>query len=73
MHFVSCLAERAQMNEAPFSDPSIVYNPLWYPLVAELLGGTPRYGEGGACLLYSCGASRIFASRFDDRPCTPAL
>ena len=46
---------RYRMDEAPFSDPSIVFNPLWFPLVAELLGGVqPKHGEGGVCLLYAC-------------------
>jgi hypothetical protein len=31
-----------------------VFNPLWYPLVSELLGAHPKHGEGGVCLLYAC-------------------
>jgi hypothetical protein len=31
-----------------------VYNPLWFPLVEELLGGGAAEGEAGVTLLYSC-------------------
>eukprot|EP01045_Picozoa_sp_COSAG04_P020503 COSAG04_NODE_2104_length_4778_cov_3.530883_7_plen_268_part_01 len=48
---------RFRMNEPPFSDPSIVFNPLWFPLVRELLGGETESSEGeggGIRLLYAC-------------------
>jgi len=37
---------RYQMDQSPFADPEIIYNPSWFPLIREVLGEE-------VCLLYT--------------------